>query len=186
MAPASLHTPARGLHRPRLYGGFVSPTQPDSARSDAGGAVTFTNINPQLQQSGRSSSEPAGIAPGGTAWFSLEDAFTLNSVPNRWRSRAGSLVLLGTGILTVPVVCGRRSFTSSRQNRTRQGPRPLSRPLSVPLPVRRRSLGAFSNKKSPRGRLKSSPSLSFQVLMGRNALSDNRLTRNLAPGSTRS
>ena len=92
--------PACTGHDTTGYGGFVSSNSTGLGAVGAGGAVSFTNISANTQ-SGRVVFGPAGIPNGGSAWFSLEDAFTLNNVPIGRVPEPGSLVLLGTGILAV-------------------------------------------------------------------------------------
>jgi hypothetical protein len=87
-------------HDPTGYGGFVSPNSTGLGAVGAGGAVTFTNISANTQ-SGRVVFGPGGIPTNGSAWFSLEDAFTLSTLPVGRVPEPGSLVLLGTGILAV-------------------------------------------------------------------------------------
>ena len=80
------------------YGGLVH----DAAGANVGD-VTFTNIQSVnvFADKGTVVFGPNGIPAGGSAWFSLEDSFTLNSFPTGTVPEPGSLVLLGTGILAV-------------------------------------------------------------------------------------
>src|SRR6476646_281738 len=80
------------------YGGFV--------RNAAGGNVgnvTFTNIQNVnvFADKGTVVFGASGIPAGGSAWFSLEDRFTLHSFPTNRVPEPTSLVLLGTGVLAV-------------------------------------------------------------------------------------
>jgi hypothetical protein len=83
------------------YGGFISPNSTGLPSAGALGNVTFTNIN-AAQTAGRVVFGPGGIPNGGSAWFSLEDAFTLNTLPVPPSvPEPGTLMLLGTGIFAV-------------------------------------------------------------------------------------
>jgi hypothetical protein len=82
------------------YGGYVF-----NAAGANVGDVFYSNIHAihTFADSGRVNFGANGIPAGGTAWFSLEESFSLNTVPT---PRAGvpeptSLILLGTGILAV-------------------------------------------------------------------------------------
>jgi len=80
------------------YGGRVSTTP---SFSTTGPNVTYGNINATFS-SGTVFFGPNGIAPGGSAWFSLEEAFTLNTFPVIPAPSAvpepGTLTLLATGL----------------------------------------------------------------------------------------
>ncbi len=80
------------------YGGLVH----DAAGGNAGD-VFFSNIQSinVFADLGTVNFGPNGIPAGGSAWFSLEDSFTLNTFPTNAVPEPGSLVLLGTGILAV-------------------------------------------------------------------------------------
>lgn len=82
------------------YGGFVSANSTGLGSVGALGAVTFTNISGNTQ-SGTVVFGPGGIPNGGSAWFSLEDSFTLNNFPITGTPEPGSFILLGTGLLAV-------------------------------------------------------------------------------------
>lgn len=80
------------------YGGLVH-----NAAGGNVGNVTFTNIQSVnvFADKGTVVFGANGIPAGGSAWFSLEDSFTLNSFPTNRVPEPTSLVLLGTGVLAV-------------------------------------------------------------------------------------
>jgi hypothetical protein len=81
------------------YGGFVSANSTGLGSAGALGAVSFINISGN-SQSGTVMFGPGGIPDGGSAWFSLEDSFTLQNFPIG-TPEPGTLILFGTGLLAV-------------------------------------------------------------------------------------
>ena len=89
--------PACAGHDSTGYGGFVSNNS--TGVGTGGTPVTFNITN---NNNGRVIFGPNGIPSGGSAWFSLEEPLTLNTLPTVGRvPEPGSLFLLGTGILAV-------------------------------------------------------------------------------------
>jgi hypothetical protein len=93
--------PACTGHDSTGYGGFVSATSTGLGSAGPLGAVTFGGITANLM-SGTVTFGPTGIPAGGSAWFSLEEAITLNSLPTPGTvPEPATLTLLGTGIFAV-------------------------------------------------------------------------------------
>lgn len=97
--PCNLYIPCTG-NDGTGYGGFVSADQVTPVTSGtAANQVHFTGIN-GAASSGTVVFGSAGIAPGGSAWFALEEAINLNSLPSVGAvPEPTSLILLGTGVL---------------------------------------------------------------------------------------
>jgi len=96
--------PACTGHDSTGYGGFVSATSTGLGSAGALGAVTFSGISSNFT-SGTINFGPGGIPAGGSAWFSLEETFTLNAFPTPTQTgtvpEPATLTLLGTGIFAI-------------------------------------------------------------------------------------
>jgi PEP-CTERM motif len=64
---------------PNGYGGFVSPTNTATLTATATNVVTYSGISIDAT-SGTVNFGTSGIAPGGSAFFSLEEAVTVNTI----------------------------------------------------------------------------------------------------------